>query len=77
MSTNSNTGKKEIFCCVTAPEHATTELIKLNGIQFNSKCIVVEEAKNKSTDFSKVYESYQRPNSLWHEKIFFTVFICV
>ena len=32
MSTNSNTGKNRYFGYVTAPEHVTTELIKLNGI---------------------------------------------
>ena len=53
MSKNSNTGKKKYFAYVTAPEHVTTELIKLNGIEFNSKCIIVEEAKNKPTAFSE------------------------
>ena len=53
MSTNSNTGKKKYFAYVTAPEHVTTELIKLNGIEFNSKCIIVEEAKNKPAAFSE------------------------
>ena len=33
------------------PQHVTTELIKLNGIQFNSKCVIVEETKNKPTSF--------------------------
>ena len=28
-------------------------MIKLNGIEFNSKCIIVEEAKNKPTAFSE------------------------
>ena len=51
MSTNSNAGKKKYFPYVTPPEHVTTELIKLNGIQFNSKCVKVEEAKNKPTAF--------------------------
>ena len=46
MSTNSNTGQKKYVAYVTAPEHVTTELIKLNGIQFNSKGVIVEEAKN-------------------------------
>ena len=50
---NSNTGKKRYFTYVTVPEHVTTELIKLHGIQFNSKCIIVEEAKNKLPDFSE------------------------
>ena len=53
MSTNSNTGKKKYFAYVTAPEDVTTELIKLNGIEFNSKCMIVEEAKNKPTAFSE------------------------
>ena len=53
MSTNSNTGKKKYFAYVTAHEHVTTELIKLNGIEFNSECIIVEEAKNKPKAFSE------------------------
>ena len=39
--TNSNTGKRKYFAYVTAPQHVTTELIKLNEIQFNAKCIIV------------------------------------
>ena len=61
MSTNSNTGKQKYFAYVTAPEHITTELIKLNGIEFNSKCIIVEEAKHKSTTFSEA--NVLRPTS--------------
>ena len=53
MSTNSNTGKKKYFAYVTALEHVTTELIKLNGKEFNSKCIIVKEVKNKTTAFSE------------------------
>ena len=34
---NSNTGKRKNFAYVTVPQHVTTELITLNGIQFNSK----------------------------------------
>ena len=51
--TNSNNSKKKYFALVTTPQHVTTELIKLNGIQFNSKCITVQEAKNKPTAFSE------------------------
>ena len=61
MSTNSNTGKKNYFTNVTALEHVTTEVIKLKGIQFNSKCIIVEKAKNKPPAFSEV--SVVRPTS--------------
>ena len=52
MSTNLNTGKKKYFVYVTAPEHVAAEMIKLNGIEFDSKCIIVEEAENKRTTFS-------------------------
>ena len=55
------TGKKKIFAYVTAPEHVITELVKLNGIQFNSKRIIVEEAKNKLTVFSEA--NVLRPTS--------------
>ena len=41
--------------------NGTTELIKLNGIEFNSKCITVEEAKNKPTAFSEA--NAPRPTS--------------
>ena len=61
MSTDANTGKKKYFANVTAPEHVTTELIKLNGIEFSSKCITVEEAKNKPTAFSEA--NVLRPTS--------------
>ena len=61
MSTNSNIGKKKYFAYVTAPEHVTAELIKLNGIEFNSKCIIVEEAKNKPTAVSEA--NVLRPTS--------------
>ena len=53
MSTNSNTGKKKYFAYVTAPEHVTSELINLNRIELYSKCIIVEETKNKLTAFSE------------------------
>ena len=61
MSTNSNTRKRQYHAYVTAPEHVTTELIKLNGIEFNSKCIIVEEAKNKPSAFSEA--NVLRPKS--------------
>ena len=61
MSTNSSTGKKKYFAYVTAPEHVTTKLIKLNGVEFNSKCIIVEVAKNKPTAFSEA--NARRPTS--------------
>ena len=43
--------KKKYFAYIT--EHVAIELIKLKGMQLYSKCIIVEEAKNKSTTFSE------------------------
>ena len=62
MPTSSNTGKKKYFAYATASKlHVTTELIKLNGIQFSSKCITVEEAKKSPTAVSE--ENALRPTS--------------
>ena len=61
MSTISKTANMKYFAYVTAPQRITTELIQLIGIQFNSKCIIVEEAKNKPTDFSEA--NIHRPTS--------------
>ena len=33
------------FAFKTAPQHVTKELVKLNGVQFQDKCLIVEEAK--------------------------------
>lgn len=51
--TNSNTGNRKYFGYVIVPQHVTTEQIKLNGIEFYSTCLRVEEAKNKPTGFSE------------------------
>ena len=61
MSTYSNTGRKKYFAYVTAPGKVTNELIKLYGIQFNSKRIIVEGTKNKIIAFSEV--NVLRPRS--------------
>lgn len=45
MSTNVNTGKRKYFVYVTTPQRVHSELIKLNGTQFKSTYIIVEEAK--------------------------------
>ena len=54
MSANSNSRNRKYFAFVTVPQHLTTELIKLNGMQFDFKYIIVENAKNKPTAFSGV-----------------------
>ena len=40
-------GQSKGFAFITAPQHVTKELIKLNGIQFQSNCLIVEEAKSR------------------------------
>ena len=58
---NSNSGNKKYFANVAAAQHVTTELMNLNGIQFKTKCIIVEEEENKPPTFSEANVS--RPTS--------------
>jgi len=44
------TGKSKNFAFVNVPEHVHSELMKLNGIEFYGKCLVIEEAKTKPDD---------------------------
>ena len=55
IPTNSNTEKRKYFAYVTAPQHVTTELIKLNGLLFNTKCMGLEEEKNNPTAISEAF----------------------
>jgi len=41
------TGKSKNFAIVTVPEHVHCELMKLNGIEFYGRQVVIEEAKTK------------------------------
>ena len=51
MERNSSTRNTEHFSYVTTFPDAATEMIKLSGIEFNSRCIMLEEAKMKSPNF--------------------------
>ena len=35
------------FAFITAPHHVTNELIKLNGVQFQGRCLILEEARSR------------------------------
>ena len=35
------------FAFITAPQHVTKELVKLNGVQFKGNCLIVEESKSR------------------------------
>merc|ERR1712042_350287 len=41
-------GKSKNFAIITVPEHVHSELIKLNGIEFYGRQVVIEEAKTKA-----------------------------
>ena len=35
------------FAFITAPQHVTKELVKLNGVQFKGNCLIAEESKSR------------------------------
>jgi len=53
-------GKSKNFAIVTVPEHVHSELIKLNGIEFYGRQIVIEEAKTKTSDAEKDKENKEK-----------------
>ena len=46
MPMRSHDQSKE-FAFITAPQHVNKELVKLNGVQFQGSCLIVEEAKSR------------------------------
>merc|ERR1712096_521563 len=57
VACDDKTGKSKNFAIVTVPEHVHSELIKLNGIEFYGRQIVIEEAKTKPSDTDKDKEN--------------------
>ena len=45
----SETNNSQGFAFVTGPEHVLNELVKLNGIEFQEKILVIDKAKKKSS----------------------------
>ena len=45
----SKTNNSRGFAFVTGPEHVLNELVKLNGIEFQEKILVIDKAKKKSS----------------------------
>ena len=45
----SKTNNSRGFAFVTGPEHVLNELVKLKGIEFQEKILVIDEAKKKSS----------------------------
>ena len=53
-----STGKQRGFTYITEPEHAVKELVKLNGIEFNGRKLVIEKEKTppkKTTGEHKLF----------------------
>lgn len=50
VATCEKTGKSKNFAFIDVPEHVNSELMKLNGIEFYGRQLVIEEAKTKPED---------------------------
>eukprot|EP00111_Clytia_hemisphaerica_P006661 TCONS_00019267-protein len=64
IATCEKTGKSKNFAFVNVPEHVHSELMKLNGIEFYGRQLVIEEAKTKDdekNDENKENRNKQRP----------------
>ena len=44
------TGKSKGYAFLNVPDHVYSEIVKLNGVKFKSKQLVLEEAKTKHKD---------------------------
>ena len=61
IATCEKTGKSKNFAFINVPEHVHSELMKLNGIEFYGRQLVIEEAKTK-TDEEKNDENKENRN---------------
>ena len=77
MSLLRNTGKRTCFAYITVPEHVVRELLKLHGIEFNGRKLVIEKAKTppkKTTGKNKqAFVQTHSPAVDFEMKIFETV----
>ena len=48
LITSKSTGKHRGFAFITTPDHVHDELLKLNGVEFKGRPIIVETAKTRS-----------------------------
>lgn len=62
IATCDKTGKSKNFAFINVPEHVHNELMKLNGIEFYGRQLVIEEAKTKPDDDSKSDENKENRN---------------
>lgn len=57
------TGKSKNFAFINVPEHVHSELMKLNGIEFYGRQLVIEEAKTKPEDEKENKENKNKRKS--------------
>ena len=62
IATCDKTGKSKNFAFINVPEHVHNELMKLNGIEFYGRQLVIEEAKTKPDDDIKCDENKENRN---------------
>lgn len=62
IATCEKTGKSKNFAFINVPEHVHAELMKLNGIEFYGRQLVIEEAKTKPDDDEKCDENKENRN---------------
>jgi len=60
LATCEKTGKSKNFAFVNVPEHVCVELMKLNGIEYYGKMLVIEEAKTKADSDGQDKENKNR-----------------
>jgi len=63
IATCEKTGKSKNFAFITVPEHVNDELMKLNGIEFYGRQLVIEEAKTKPEETKSDEKPKKKPNN--------------
>lgn len=63
LATCEKTGKSKNFAFVNVPEHVHCELMKLNGIEFYGRTLVIEEAKTKPDDAKDKDKDKKKPRN--------------
>ena len=63
MPINRKTGKNKGIAFVLSPDHVHNELLKLNGIEFHGKSLVLEEAVSpgKKSEQQRQRQYHKRP----------------
>lgn len=68
LATCEKTGKSKNFAFVNVPEHVCVELMKLNGIEYYGKMLVIEEAKTKADSDGQDKDNKNRKSTRGNSK---------